>query len=74
MIPPFMFATGIENSYPTLDGGTYRVDEMERCGHYARWRDDFDCVQELGLGVLRYGAPLHRTGSGPDATTGSSPT
>ena len=30
MIPPFMFATGIENSYPTLDGGAYRVDEMDK--------------------------------------------
>lgn len=29
-----MFATGIENSYPTIslpDGSTKRVDEMEKC-------------------------------------------
>jgi beta-glucosidase/6-phospho-beta-glucosidase/beta-galactosidase len=60
-----MFATGIENSYPTIDNGRRRVDEMEKCGHYRRWRDDFDCVQELGLKVLRYGPPLHRTWLGP---------
>lgn len=65
MIPPFMFATGIENSYPTLDGGSHRIDEMELCGHYERWRTDFDCVEDLGIRVLRYGPPLHRTWLGP---------
>ncbi len=33
----FMFATGIENSNPTIllpDGTTKRVDEMEKTGHY----------------------------------------
>jgi len=66
VIPPFMFATGIENSYPTLDGGAHRVDEMAKCGHYEKWRTDFDCVEELGVGVLRYGPPLHRSWLGPD--------
>jgi beta-glucosidase len=65
VIPPFMFATGIENSYPTIDGGAFRVDEMDKCGHYEKWRTDFDCVQDLGIGVLRYGPPLHRTWLGP---------
>ena len=51
MIPPFMFATGIENSYPTIDHGKHRVDEMEKCGHYEHWQHDFDCVQELGMRV-----------------------
>ncbi len=60
MTPAFMFATGIENSYPTIHGGKTRVDEMEKCGHYDRWRDDFDCVQELGITFVRYGPPLHR--------------
>jgi beta-glucosidase len=63
VIPPFMFATGIENSYPTVGGA--RVDEMAKCGHYDKWRTDFDCVQELGISVLRYGPPLHRTWLGP---------
>ena len=54
-----MFATGIENSIPTINGGTTRVDEMEECGHYEHWREDFDCVEELGIQFLRYGPPLH---------------
>jgi beta-glucosidase len=63
VIPPFMFATGVENSYPVV--GRRRVDEMAKCRHYERWRDDFDCVQDLGIHVLRYGPPLHRTWLGP---------
>ena len=66
MIPPFMFATGIENSYPTINGGRTRVDEMAKCKHYERWRTDFDCVEDLGVRVLRYGPPLHTTWLGPD--------
>ena len=62
----FIFATGIENSYPTIQGGRLRVDEMERCDHYARWREDFDCLHELGIHHLRYGPPLHRVWLGPD--------
>jgi beta-glucosidase/6-phospho-beta-glucosidase/beta-galactosidase len=61
-----MFATGIENSYPTVQGGRVRVDEMEKCRHYERWHADFDCVEDLGLHVLRYGPPLHRSWLGPD--------
>src|SRR5215204_3458618 len=59
--PIFMFATGIENSYPTINGGRTRVDEMEKCGHYKHWRKDFDLVQEMGISFLRYGPPIHRT-------------
>src|SRR3954452_20828379 len=66
MLSSFMFATGIENSYPTIHQGRTRVDEMEKCGHYDRWRDDFDRVQELGISYLRYGLPLHRTWLGPN--------
>jgi beta-glucosidase/6-phospho-beta-glucosidase/beta-galactosidase len=60
----FMFATGIENSNPTIAGG-FRRDQMAECGHYERWREDFALVQELGCGFLRYGPPLHRTLLGP---------
>ncbi|GAA4811348.1 family 1 glycosylhydrolase [Sphingosinicella ginsenosidimutans] len=60
-----MFATGIENSIPTIDNGRTRVDQMESCGHYKHWKLDFDCVEELGLRFLRYGPPLHRTYLGP---------
>jgi beta-glucosidase/6-phospho-beta-glucosidase/beta-galactosidase len=59
--PAFLFATGIENSNPRIKGGSTRVDEMERCGHIARWREDFALVQELGLSFLRYGPPIHTT-------------
>lgn len=59
MVDLFLFATGIENSYPTVGG--VRVDEMEKCGHYRHWRTDFDCVQQLKISFLRYGPPIHRT-------------
>jgi beta-glucosidase/6-phospho-beta-glucosidase/beta-galactosidase len=65
--PGFIFATGIENSNPTIHNGTKRVDELEKCGHYRYWRTDFDLVQELGLKVLRYGPPIHKTWLGPDS-------
>jgi beta-glucosidase/6-phospho-beta-glucosidase/beta-galactosidase len=60
-VPPFMFATGIECSAPTIDNGRTRIDEMESCGHYDRWQEDLDLVEELGIIFLRYGPPLHRT-------------
>src|SRR5579883_247944 len=63
--PIFFFATGIENSYPTIDHGRTRVDEMAKCRHYELWRTDFDLVQDLGISVLRYGPPLYRTWLGP---------
>ena len=56
-----MFATGIENSIPTIQGGRHRVDEMEKCRHYEYWRRDFELVQEMDIWFLRYGPPLHRT-------------
>ncbi len=55
-----MFATGIENSIPTINNGRTRVDQMDACDHYRQWRVDFDCVQEIGIQFLRYGPPLHR--------------
>src|SRR5947209_610650 len=60
---PFMFATGIENSYPTIEwqGKTIRQDEMAKTKHYARWRDDFRLVRELGIEYLRYGPPYFST-------------
>jgi beta-glucosidase/6-phospho-beta-glucosidase/beta-galactosidase len=66
MLPGFIFATGIENSIPTIRGGTVRQDEMEKCDHYRHWRTDFDLVQELGVSALRYGPPLHKTFLGVD--------
>ena len=62
--PFFIFATGIENSYPVVEGGV-RVDQMEASRHYQLWRTDFDLVEQLGLRFLRYGPPIHRTWIGP---------
>jgi len=55
-----MFATGIENSYPTItlpDGRIKRIDEMEKTGHYKYWKQDFQLVKEMGIDHLRYGTP-----------------
>jgi beta-glucosidase len=57
----FMFATGIENSYPTINNGRTRIDQMEKSGHYKLWEKDLDLVQELEISYLRYGPPLHKT-------------
>ena len=65
-VPAFMFATGIENSIPTIHHGRTRIDEMEACGHYEYWREDFELVDSLGLCFLRYGPPLYRTWLAPE--------
>ncbi|MFC0385361.1 family 1 glycosylhydrolase [Muricoccus vinaceus] len=57
--PQFMFATGIENSNPRVDGR--RVDQLEASGHLRRWAEDFALVREVGCNTLRYGPPLHTT-------------
>ena len=63
----FMFCTGIENSYPTImvDGKKVRIDEMEKTGHYKRWKEDFGLVKEMGVEYLRYGPPYYKTHLGP---------
>ncbi len=65
-IDEFMFATGIENSYPviTKDGHDFRRDEMRSCHHYEYWEEDFDLVREMGISYLRYGPPIYRTYTG----------
>ena len=68
MINKFIFATGIENSYPTIklpDGTMKRVDEMEKCGHYSNWQRDFELVKEMGISFLRYGSPYYKTHLAP---------
>src|SRR5687767_12334294 len=64
--PPFLFATGIENSSPTINNGRTRVDQFKSCGHYERWAEDFELVCDLGIRFLRYGVPLYRVHIGPD--------
>lgn len=62
----FMFATGIENSCPTVQGGRVRVDEMAKCGFYEHWKTDFDLVEEIGIRFLRFGPSILHTWLGPD--------
>jgi beta-glucosidase len=65
IMPFFLFATGIENSNPTIDNGRVRIDELDSCRHYKHWRLDFDLTEWLGLRFLRYGPPIYRTWLGP---------
>lgn len=69
-VPPpmpslFMFATGIECSNPTIQGGRIRRDQLAECGHYTHWRQDLQLVQDMGLRFLRYGLPYHLVHAGP---------
>lgn len=57
----FMFATGIECSYPTIENGKWRRDELESTDHYAMWQRDFALAREIGITHIRYGPPLHLT-------------
>src|SRR5215213_3583832 len=65
----FVFATGIECSYPTVSdvaGRRVRVDQLEQTFHYRFWQQDLALVRELGLRWLRYGPPYYRVHMGPD--------
>ena len=55
----FIFATGIECSYPTIEQGRWRRDEMDSMRHYDLWQRDFELCREVGVTHLRYGPPLH---------------
>jgi beta-glucosidase/6-phospho-beta-glucosidase/beta-galactosidase len=64
----FMFATGIENSSPTIHlpgEPVRRVDEMEKTFHYKFWEKDFQRVKELGIEFLRYGPAYYKTHLAP---------
>ena len=61
----FMFATGIECSYPTIDQGQTRRDLLAECGHYERCEEDLGLVKALGLKVLRYGLPYYKIQKAP---------
>lgn len=64
-MPGFMFATGIENSYPTISGGR-RIDQMDKCGHYKRWRDDLHLVRyEMDIHYLRWGPAIYKVFQAP---------
>jgi beta-glucosidase/6-phospho-beta-glucosidase/beta-galactosidase len=55
----FLFATGIECSYPTIQQGRVRRDQLRECNHYDRFKEDLALVKNLGLKVLRYGLPYY---------------
>ena len=61
----FMFATGVECSYPTIEHGRWRRDEMLSTRHYALWQHDFELAREIGITHIRYGPPLHLIFEGP---------
>ncbi len=66
--PGFVFATGIECSYPTVagrNGRSVRVDELDRTFHYQHWKQDLALVRELGITYLRYGLPAYRVHRAP---------
>jgi beta-glucosidase/6-phospho-beta-glucosidase/beta-galactosidase len=63
----FIFATGIECSYPTIEHGRWRRDELKSTRHYSQWQEDFELCRQLGLTHLRYGPPLHLVLNGPGA-------
>src|SRR5687768_13274450 len=57
----FLFATGIECSVPTIEGGRWRRDQLAETEHYRYWRTDLELTRSLGLKYLRYGFPIHLT-------------
>jgi beta-glucosidase/6-phospho-beta-glucosidase/beta-galactosidase len=59
-----LMSTGIECSYPTVQGGRRR-DELRSTGHYERWREDFALCKVLGAKYVRYGPPYYRMHLGP---------
>ena len=61
----FIFATGIECSYPTAENGRWRRDQMAATGFYRHWQEDFELCRQLGITHLRYGPPLHLVLTGP---------
>jgi beta-glucosidase/6-phospho-beta-glucosidase/beta-galactosidase len=63
----FMFTTGIECSYPTIDKGRWRMDELDLTRHYRFWEKDLELVAKLKIPYLRYGPPIHWIFRGPGA-------
>jgi beta-glucosidase/6-phospho-beta-glucosidase/beta-galactosidase len=61
----FIFAAGIEGSYPTIEQGRWRRDEMREMRHYEYWQRDFELAREMGITHLRCGPPLHLAFPGP---------
>ncbi len=60
----FLFATGIECSYPTIAGGRRR-DQLAESRHYQLWREDLQLCLEVGARIVRYGPPYYQMHRGP---------
>lgn len=61
---PFVVATGIECSAPTIAGGLRR-DELLLTDHWNRVEQDLDLVVGFGITHLRYGIPFHVVAADP---------
>ena len=61
----FMFATGIECSYPMIANNTIRRDLLAETDHYNRYQEDLGLVKEMGLKVLRYNLPYYLVHKAP---------
>ena len=61
----FIFAAGVECSYPTIEQGKWRRDEMQEMRHYDYWQRDFELARQIGVTHLRWGPPLHLVFTGP---------
>ena len=72
--PSFLFATGIENSCPTIGGRRVRVDEMEKWGTTTSGGETSPSCRRWAIRTLRYGPPFIAPGSARSATTGHLPT
>jgi beta-glucosidase/6-phospho-beta-glucosidase/beta-galactosidase len=59
-----MLATGIECSYPTVQGGKRR-DQLDETGHYDHWHEDLELCREVGARFVRYGPPYYKMHTGP---------
>lgn len=62
---PFLFTAALDTSCPAIAGGA-RIDQLDRCGHYARWEEDLEEARALGVDALWYGPPYYRTHLAPD--------
>ncbi len=60
----FLFATGIECSYPTIAGGRRR-DQLAETRHYDHWREDLQLCLDVGARIVRYGPPYYQMHRGP---------
>ncbi|MBC8141466.1 MAG: family 1 glycosylhydrolase [Armatimonadetes bacterium] len=61
----FLFATGIECSYPKIQNNTIRRDQLAECGHYDNYKQDLALIKDMGLKAVRYGLPYYSIHTAP---------